>query len=69
MQVCSVVQGRVVEVLAMAGANVESGDDLVIVESMKMEVPIQAPQTGTVAKVLVGPGDPVEEGTVLVMLE
>ena len=53
----------------MAGANVESGDDLVIVESMKLEVPIQPPQTGTVAKVLVGPGDPVEEGTVLVMLE
>lgn len=69
MQVCSVVQGRVVEVLAIAGTKVQPGDDLVIVESMKMEVPIQAPGTGTVAKVLVGPGDPVEEGTVLVMLE
>lgn len=69
MEVRSVVQGRVVDVIAASGARVKAGDDLVIVESMKMEVPIQAPENGTVGSVLVRLGDAVEEGTVLVMLD
>ncbi|MCC6387384.1 MAG: biotin/lipoyl-binding protein [Dehalococcoidia bacterium] len=68
MEVRSVVQGRVVDIVAAIGTSVEAGDDLVIVESMKMEVPIQAPQDGSVTEVRVGIGDAVEEGTVLVVL-
>jgi len=68
MEVRSVVQGRVVDIVAAIGTSVEAGDDLVIVESMKMEVPIQAPQDGSVTEVRVGIDDAVEEGTVLVVL-
>lgn len=60
--------GRVVDIVAAIGTSVEAGDDLVIVESMKMEVSIQAPQDGSVTEVRVGIGDAVEEGTVLVVL-
>ncbi|MFN8506929.1 MAG: acetyl-CoA carboxylase biotin carboxyl carrier protein subunit [Dehalococcoidia bacterium] len=68
MEVRSVVQGRVVDIVAAVDSSVEAGDDLVIVESMKMEVPIQAPDGGRVTEVRVSIGDAVEEGTVLVVL-
>ena len=69
MEVRSVVQGRVLEVLVTLGTSVVEGDDLVIVESMKMEVPISAPAAGTVARILVSPGDSVAEGALVVVLE
>ena len=69
MEVRSVVQGRVLEVPVTLGTSVVEGDELVIVESMKMEVPISAPAAGTVARVLVSPGDSVAEGALVVVLE
>ena len=44
-------------------------DVLVILESMKMELPVEAPAGGRVAKILVEEGQSVEEGDVLVVLE
>ena len=69
MEVRSVVQGRVLEVMVTLGTSVVEGDALVIVESMKMEVPISAPAAGTVVNVLVSPGDSVAERALVVVLE
>jgi acetyl-CoA carboxylase biotin carboxyl carrier protein len=54
---------------ANPGTWVAAGDTLLILESMKMEIPLEAPQAGTVAKVLVAEGDQVKEGQVVVLLE
>ena len=51
------------------GARVAEGDTLLVVESMKMEIPIAAPVGGRVEKVAVGPQDLVAEGDVLVVVE
>jgi acetyl-CoA carboxylase biotin carboxyl carrier protein len=54
---------------ANPGTRVAAGDTLLILESMKMEIPLEAPQAGTVAKVLVAESDQVKEGQVVVLLE
>lgn len=51
-----------------AGAHVEVGDTLVILESMKMEIPVLAEFAGTVQEISVKPGDAVREGDVLVVI-
>lgn len=51
------------------GQVVNAGDELVILESMKMEIPVEAPSTGTVSAVHVSPEDQVAEGAVLVTLD
>jgi biotin carboxyl carrier protein len=61
--------GTIVEVLVAAGAVVAAGDELVVVESMKVEIPVPAPCGGQVAALAVAPGDHVEAGTLLLTLE
>lgn len=52
-----------------AGTLVDVGDTLVILESMKMEIPVLADRDGTVAQVFVQVGDVVQEGDALVTLD
>ncbi len=59
----------VLQVLVAAGQTVEVGDDLLVLESMKMEIPVRAPQPGTVGDVQVDEGDQVDEGQVLVVIQ
>ena len=47
------------------GQTVKAGDSIVILEAMKMEIPVVAPQDGTVASIDVAPGDAVENGDTL----
>jgi biotin carboxyl carrier protein len=61
--------GLVVEVLVAVGQGVSEGDELLILESMKMEVPLESPAAGTVTAVLVGPADQIEEGQLLLRIE
>ena len=56
------------KVVAKAGDAVEEGDTLVILESMKMEIPVAAPSGGTISEVRVKPEDQVQEGDVLVVI-
>ena len=56
------------KVVVAPGDAVADGDTLVILESMKMEIPVLAEMAGTVAEVLVGEGDVVQEGDVLVVV-
>ena len=60
--------GTVLEVLVAEGQAVEEGQDLVCLESMKMQMFLQAEQAGTVSSVKVGAGDFVNEGDVILEL-
>ena len=53
------------KVVVAAGDSVEDGDTLVILESMKMEIPVLAEAAGTVTALHVGEGDVVQEGDVI----
>ena len=57
--------GKVVDVVAAPGTAVKKGDPVVVLEIMKMETPVVAPQDGTVATVDVAKGETVESGAVL----
>ena len=60
--------GKVFKVEAKVGQAVKTGDTVVILEAMKMEIPVVAPQDGTVASIDVAVGDPVEAGALLATL-
>ena len=68
MEVLSEVTGTVWKILANEGDMVQEGQTLVIVESMKMEIPIDAPASGK-AVVLVQEGSAVEEGMVVARID
>lgn len=57
--------GKVFKIEAKAGQAVKRGDAVVILEAMKMEIPVVAPQDGTVASINVSVGDAVEAGALL----
>jgi biotin carboxyl carrier protein len=63
------ITGVVFQVVAQAGARVEAGDPILILESMKMEIPVEAPRAGVVQAVRVAEGATVQEGDVVAVLE
>jgi biotin carboxyl carrier protein len=60
--------GRVVEVLVDVGAAVAADEEVAVVESMKVEIPVVAPRAGRVATVAVTAGDQVQAGDPLLVL-
>ena len=60
--------GKVFKIEANVGQAVKKGDAVVIVEAMKMEIPVVAPEDGTVASINVAVGDAVEAGALLATL-
>lgn len=62
----SPVSGVVVKVVAAAGASINAGDSILILEAMKMETNITAPVSGVIADIKVAQGDRVQTGDVLV---
>ena len=69
MQVKAHITGTVWKIEVKVGEEVEEDDTLVILESMKMEMPVEAPVDGTVQEILIEEGQAVEEGQPLVILE
>jgi len=61
--------GVVFQVVANVGARVAAGDPILILESMKMEIPVEAPRAGVVQAVQVAEGQTVQEGDVVALLE
>jgi len=68
MDVPAHITGTVWKVEVSVGQKVAAGDVLVILESMKMEMPVEAPDPGTVKEIRCQPSQPVNEGDVLVVL-
>ncbi|MCY0874857.1 MAG: acetyl-CoA carboxylase biotin carboxyl carrier protein subunit [Firmicutes bacterium] len=66
--IASNMAGTVYKILVQVGQVVSVGDDTVILESMKMEVPVTAEVGGTVTRILVQEGDFVNDGDVVVEL-
>jgi len=60
--------GEVVRIPAQEGVRVNAGDAIIVIEAMKMEMKIVAPENGTVSKVLVKDGDQVAEGQAVAIL-
>ena len=60
--------GKVFKIEANVGQSVKRGDAVVIIEAMKMEIPVVAPEDGTVASINVAVGDAIESGAVLATL-
>jgi acetyl-CoA carboxylase biotin carboxyl carrier protein len=63
------VAGSVWKIEVAVGDSVEADQDLLILESMKMEIPATAPQAGVVRHILVAPGETIAEGQGLLILE
>ena len=59
----------VVKLLVETGATVQQGDTVLVLEAMKMELPVRAPRAGVVARILCRPGELVQPGVVLVELQ
>lgn len=68
-QIAAVMAGNVWKILVKPGDLIEEGQDVVILESMKMEIPITADFGGIVKEVRVHEGDFVNEEDVLIVLE
>ena len=60
--------GKIFKIEASVGQEVKKGDTVIILEAMKMEIPVVSPADGTVASIDVNVGDPVEAGACLATL-
>ncbi|WP_339199903.1 acetyl-CoA carboxylase biotin carboxyl carrier protein subunit [Aeribacillus sp. FSL k6-2211] len=68
-QIVAIMAGNVWKVIVSVGENIEKGQDVVILESMKMEIPIAAEASGIVKEIHVREGDFVNEGDILLEFE
>ncbi len=68
-QITAMMAGTVVEVLVKQGDQISDGQDVIIIESMKMQLPVQSEQAGTVKEVKIASGDFVNEGDTIMVLE
>ena len=69
MNIESTVSGTVLQILVAPGDKIAIDQEVAIVESMKMEIPVAAEVEGTVDAIRVAEGDVIEEGDVLVSLK
>jgi biotin carboxyl carrier protein len=63
------IAANVWQVKVEVGQDVEAGETVAILESMKMEIPVEAPVAGRVSEVKVAPEDKVQEGDVIAVIE
>jgi len=63
------ITGSVWKILKRAGEKIAEEEPVLIMESMKMEVPVSSPEAGVVTEVLVSEGDTVNDGTVVARVE
>ena len=63
------ITGVVFQVVAHSGDAVQEGDPVIVLESMKMEIPVESPRAGRVQAIKVEEGQTVQEGEVVATLE
>jgi acetyl-CoA carboxylase biotin carboxyl carrier protein len=68
-QVEAQITGNVWKIEKAVGDAVSEGDSILILESMKMEIPVEAPCSGRIAEIRVSEGQSIEEGAVLVVID
>ncbi len=69
LRVQSEITGKVWQIEAKVGDSLTEDDPIIILESMKMEIPVAAPADGKITEILVAEGDPVEEGQDVAVME
>jgi biotin carboxyl carrier protein len=69
IKIVTEVAGRICALPAEVGASVADGDDIALVEAMKMEIPVAAPAAGKLKSILVKLDDVVAEGQAIAILE
>lgn len=69
IDILSEMTGSVWKILVETGQQVNDGDTVIIIEAMKMEIPVVAMDSGTVAEILVKENDMVEDGDVVIRLQ
>jgi acetyl-CoA carboxylase biotin carboxyl carrier protein len=69
MKIKTEVAGRVSALPLAVGATVKAGDDIAIVEAVKMEIPVSSPASGTIKALLVAVDDVVQEDQALAIVE
>ena len=68
IQVKAGAAAKVFQIPTSVGQSVQAGDTVIVIEAMKMEIPVVAPEAGTIASIDVAVGDAVESGAVLATL-
>jgi acetyl-CoA carboxylase biotin carboxyl carrier protein len=63
------ITGNVWKIVARVGQKLAEDEPILILESMKMEIPVSAPEAGTVKEILVAEGDVATEGSVVARIE
>ncbi len=62
------IAGNLWKLEKAVGDEVETDDVIMIIESMKMEIPVEAPCAGTISEIRVAEGESIEEGTILALI-
>lgn len=63
------ITGVVFQVVTQPGETVKAGDPILVLESMKMEIPVEAPRAGRVVEIRVKEGETVQEGDAVALLD
>jgi len=63
------ITGVVFQIVARHGERVNAGDPILVLESMKMEIPVEAPREGTISEIRVNEGETVQEGDTVAFLD
>jgi len=68
IKIVTEIAGRICATLVQVGGTVSDGDEIVVVEAMKMEIPVSSPASGTITSLLVKLDDIVAEGQAIAMI-
>jgi biotin carboxyl carrier protein len=63
------ITGVVFQITSKAGDKVAAGDPVIVLESMKMEIPVEAPRAGVVREIRVAEGQTVQDGDIVAVLD
>jgi acetyl-CoA carboxylase biotin carboxyl carrier protein len=69
MEIKAPMPGKIASITVSIGSQVKEEDEVIIMDSMKMEIPVYAPGAGTIKEIKVKVGDSVNEGQLLAVLE
>ena len=69
MEITSEVTGKVWKIVAAPGQSISMDEEIMILESMKMEIPVLMAETGTLLEILVAEGDAIEDGQIVAVID